>query len=261
MPGSAQITQRRLAGRRIFLTGAASGIGRACAERLAAEDAFVAVTDRDLRAAQAVADAIIERGGRALALVADVADEGSVSDAVARMAQEAGGLDAVVTCAGILHATPCHEMALELWELTLRVNLTGTFLAVRECLPYLLDAGGGSVVTIGSVAAMVAGGYSVSYDASKGAVLQFTRAIGAEYAGRGIRANCICPGAVTTNLKRTSAEVLGALAGKGAKWVQPPMDRHADPIELAGAVAFLCSDDSSFMTGSAVIVDGGFTAV
>jgi 3-oxoacyl-[acyl-carrier protein] reductase len=152
-------------------------------------------------------------------------------------------------------------MALELWELTLRVNLTGTFLAVRECIPHLLDAGGGSVVTIGSVASIVAGGYSSSYDASKGGVLQFTRAVGAEYAERGIRANCICPGAVTTNLKRTSAEVAGPPTGQPAKWVVAPMDRHADPAELAAVVAFMCCDDSSFMTGSAVMVDGGLSAV
>jgi 3-oxoacyl-[acyl-carrier protein] reductase len=210
---------------------------------------------------QAVAHGIAQTGGRALALVADVSDESSVSDAVARAVQTAGGLDAVVTCAGVLHAAPTHEMALELWELTLRVNLTGTFLAVRECIPHLLDAGGGSVVTIGSVASIVAGGYSSSYDASKGGVLQFTRAVGAEYAERGIRANCICPGAVTTNLKRTSAEVVGPPTGQPAKWVVAPMDRHADPAELAAVVAFMCSDDSSFMTGSAVMVDGGLSAV
>jgi NAD(P)-dependent dehydrogenase (short-subunit alcohol dehydrogenase family) len=257
----AQSISGRLTGRRIFLTGGASGIGRATAERLAAERAFVTVTDRDREAAEAVAGAIRQQGGRALALVADVSDERSVSDAVARAAHEAGGLDAVVTCAGVLHAAPTEQTSLELWQLTLRVNLTGTFLAVRECIPHLLDAGGGSVVTIGSVASLVAGGYASSYDASKGAVLQFTRAVGVEYADRGIRANCVCPGAVATNLKRTSAEVVGPLKGQPAKYVQAPMDRHADPAELAAVVAFLCSDDSTFMTGSAVVVDGGLTAV
>jgi NAD(P)-dependent dehydrogenase (short-subunit alcohol dehydrogenase family) len=251
----------RLDGRRVFLTGAGSGIGRASAERLAAEGAFVTVTDRDLAVAEAAAQAITAQGGHALACNADVTDERSVAGAVAGAVQAGGGLDAVVTCAGVLHSTATEQTSLELWELTLRVNLTGTFLAVRECLPHLLEAGGGSVVTIGSVASLVAGGYASSYDASKGAVLQFTRAVGAEYAGRGIRANCICPGAVTTNLKRTSAEVVGPGSGQPGQWTEAPMRRHAQPSELAAVVAFLVSDDSSFMTSSAVMVDGGFTAV
>jgi NAD(P)-dependent dehydrogenase (short-subunit alcohol dehydrogenase family) len=258
---AAPTISKRLAGRRVFLTGAGSGIGLASAERLAAEGAFVAVTDRDRAAAQAAAAAIAGRGGRALGFAVDVADERSVADAVALAADALGGLDAVVTCAGILHSAPTEETSLELWELTLRVNLTGTFLAVRECIPHLLDAGGGTVVTIGSVASLVAGGYAASYDASKGGVLQFTRAVGAEYAARGIRANCICPGAVTTNLKRTSAKVVGPSSGQPGKWTEAPIGRHAEASELASVVAFLCSDDSSFMTGSAVAVDGGFTAV
>jgi NAD(P)-dependent dehydrogenase (short-subunit alcohol dehydrogenase family) len=250
----------RLAGRRAFITGAGSGIGRACAQRLAAEGAFVAVSDRDVDAAKATAR-LAEGDGGALPLVADVADEGSIAEAVALAADEAGGLDAVVTCAGVLGSAPTHETPLELWERVLDVNLTGTFLAVRQCLPHLLEAGGGSIVTIGSVASVVAGGYAACYDASKGAVLQFTRAIGAEYAHRGIRANCVCPGAVKTGLKATSAEVLGPPLGAHATWAEAPMSRHADSGELAAVVAFLCSEDSSFMTGSAVMVDGGFTAV
>jgi NAD(P)-dependent dehydrogenase (short-subunit alcohol dehydrogenase family) len=254
-------SHNRLAGRRVFLTGGGSGIGLASARRLAAEGAFVAVTDRDENAAVAAAEGIAEDGGRALGLGADVTDERSVSEAVARAADAAGGLDTVVTSAGLLQAIPTHEMSLEQWELMLRVNLTGTFLAVRHCLPRLLDAGGGSIVTIGSVASFVAGGYASSYDASKGGVLQFTRALAAEYAGRGIRANCVCPGAVRTNLKATSAQVVGPAAHTAPKWAQAPIDRHADPAELAAAVAFLCSDDASFITGSALVADGGFTAI
>ena len=255
------MTHQRLQRRRAFVTGGGSGIGLASAWRLAAEGAFVAVTDRDGDAARAAAEGIARAGGRAAGLVADVTDERSVANAVARAAEIAGGLDTVVACAGLLHATPTDELSLELWEVTLRVNLTGTFLAVRHCLPHLLDAGGGSIVTIGSVASLVAGGYASCYDASKGGVLQFTRALGAEYADRGIRANCVCPGAVTTNLKATSAAVVGASTFTPPSRVEAPMRRHADPAELAAVVAFLCADDSSFMTGSAVIVDGGFTAV
>jgi NAD(P)-dependent dehydrogenase (short-subunit alcohol dehydrogenase family) len=250
-------SNQRLSGRRVFLTGAGSGIGRACALRLAAEGAFVAVSDREPEAAQATTE-LVPNG---VALVADVTSEESVSAAVAEAAEAGGGLDAVVTCAGVLQSAATHETPLELWDLVLDVNLTGTFLAVRACLPHLLAAGGGSVVTVGSIASVVAGGYAACYDASKGAVLQFTRAVGAEYAHRGIRANCVCPGAVTTGLKATSTEVTGPLRSAHATWAEAPMSRHADPAELAAVVAFLCADDSSFMTGSAVMVDGGFTAV
>jgi NAD(P)-dependent dehydrogenase (short-subunit alcohol dehydrogenase family) len=157
-------------------------------------------------------------------------------------------------------------MGLDLWNLTLRVNLTGTFLVVRDGLAHLLAAGGGAIVTIGSIASVVAGGYSSSYDASKGGVLQLTRAVAAEYADRGIRANCVLPGAVSTNLKAHSEESVGPRAGTGTrpsppKRVDVPMNRHADPSEIAAVVSFLCSDDASFLTGGAVPVDGGHTAV
>jgi NAD(P)-dependent dehydrogenase (short-subunit alcohol dehydrogenase family) len=256
----------RLAGRRAFVSGAGSGIGRSAALRLAAEGADVAVADLRPALADEVASVITDAGGRAIAIEADVASEQSVVDAVAVAADRFGGLDALVTCAGILHAGPTHETDLELWELTLRVNLTGTFLVLRHGIPHLLDAGGGAIVTIGSVASLVAGGYSSSYDASKGGVLQLTRAIAVEYADRGIRANCVCPGAVTTSLKAHSEAAVGTRPGTGTrpsppKRVDVPMSRHADPMEIAAVVAFLCSHDASFLTGAAVPVDGGHTAV
>ena len=244
-------SNQRLSGRRVFVTGAGSGIGRACASRSLATTNAPSAARRDAPAVP----------GAALAVVADVTSEQSVADAVAQAADACGGLDTVVTCAGVLQSAATHETPLELWDLVLGVNLTGTFLAVRECLPHLLAAGGGSVVTIGSIASVVAGGYAACYDASKGAVLQFTRAVGAEYAHRGIRANCVCPGAVATGLKATSAAVTGPLRSQHATWAEAPISRHADPAEIAAVVAFLCADDSSFMTGSAVMVDGGFTAV
>ena len=259
-------TEARLAGRRAFVSGAGSGIGSAVALRLAAEGAAVAVADVRGELAESVAGMIVAAGGSALAVKVDVADEPSVVGAIKTAVDELGGLDCLATCAGILHAGPTHELDLALWELTLRVNLTGTFLVLRHGIPHLLDAGGGSIVTIGSVASLVAGGWSSSYDASKGGVLQLTRALAVEYAEHGIRANCVCPGAVTTNLKANSEDTVGPRAGTGArpsppKRVQVPIGRHADPAEIAAVVAFLCSDDASFLTGAAVPVDGGHTAV
>jgi NAD(P)-dependent dehydrogenase (short-subunit alcohol dehydrogenase family) len=258
---SAPTGHSRLEGRRAIVTGAGSGIGRACAERLADEGAAVAVCDLRPALADEVAGAIIGRGGVAISVTADVGSEGSVELAIARTAAELGGLDLIVTAAGILQASATHEMSMELWDTMIRVNLTGTFLPIRYGLPHLLEAGGGSIVTIGSIASTVAGGYAACYDASKGGVLQLTRAVGVEYADRNIRANCVCPGHVATNLRAHSIEALGAITAAGTSRTTAPMARKADPSELAGAVAFLASADASFITGAALMVDGGFTAV
>ncbi|MDT3446907.1 MULTISPECIES: SDR family NAD(P)-dependent oxidoreductase [unclassified Pseudofrankia] len=251
----------RLVGRRVLVTGGGSGIGRASVLRLAAEGAAVAVTDLRAESAEAAAEEVARGGGHAVGLPADVADEQSVAAAVRAAAGQFGGLDTVVACAGLLHSAATHETSLDLWEFMLRVNLTGTFLTVKHCLPHLLTAGGGSIVTVGSVASLVAGGWASCYDASKGGVLQFTRAVGAEYADRGIRANCVCPGHIGTNLRAHSTAAVGPPATPPVSRVTAPMNRRADPAEVAGVIAFLCSDDSSFMTSSAVMVDGGFTAV
>jgi 3-oxoacyl-[acyl-carrier protein] reductase len=255
------LTAQRLIGRRALVTGGGSGIGRACAERLAAEGATVAVCDLRPERAAEVVEAITASDGSAFAIGTDVGDDQSVAAAVEHVVAQFGGLDTIVTAAGVLPSAPTHEMDLELWHTVLRVNLTGTFLPIRFGLPHLLAGGGGSIVTIGSVASVVAGGWASCYDAAKGGVLQLTRAVGVEYADRNIRANCVCPGAVSTRLREHSLESLGAPAGPTASRVTAPMARRADPGEIAGAVAFLCSDDSSFMTATVLMVDGGFTAV
>jgi NAD(P)-dependent dehydrogenase (short-subunit alcohol dehydrogenase family) len=253
----------RLAGRRALVSGAGSGIGRATANRLAVDGAAVLVLDVRREAAEEVASEIEGHGGRAVALAADVGDEQAVAAAIEEGVSALGGLDTVAACAGITAAGATHELELSTWETILRVNLTGTFLTLKHALPHLM-AGGGAIVTIGSTASLVAAGRTSVYDASKGGVLQLTRAVAVEYVDHGIRANCVCPGFVASNLAANSRE-LTAL-GTDARSAPPdrlriPMSRAADPSEIAAAVAFLCSDDASFMTGAAIPVDGGYTAI
>lgn len=253
----------RLDGRRALVTGGGSGIGRASAVRMAAEGARVFVTDvRDGLAREAAA----EVGGSWAHC--DVASEGDVADATARAADALGGIDVLVAAAGIATPGLVHELSLEDWDLVLRVNLTGMFLSAKHAIPHMLDAGRGSIVTIGSVSSVVigAGGSAASYKASKGGVLQLTRALAVDYAANDIRANCVCPGAVATNLGRHSAELRPALATAAPSppvkiTIEAPIHRRADPSEIASVVAFLASDDASFITGAAVMADGGYTAI
>jgi NAD(P)-dependent dehydrogenase (short-subunit alcohol dehydrogenase family) len=254
-----------LSGRRAILTGAGSGIGEACAHMLAAQGADVAVLDIRADAVERVVAELTAGGARAVGAECDVASEDSVAAAVATASGALGGLDAVVACAGITRTGETDALPLDEWETMIRINLTGAFLTLKHTLGALVAAGGGAVVTIGSVASLVAAGRASSYDASKGGVLQLTKAIAAEYADRNIRANCVCPGLVGTALAENSQSLYGSFdTGAGpatARRTRPPIARAADPREIASVVAFLCSDASSFMTGAAVPVDGGFTAV
>jgi NAD(P)-dependent dehydrogenase (short-subunit alcohol dehydrogenase family) len=256
----------RLAGGRALVTGGGSGIGRAVAIRLARDGACVGVVDVRAAAAAAVAAEIVAQGGTAMPVTCDVGDEGSVEAAVGAVADAFGGLDTLVTSAGVALGGSTHETGLSMWEQIMRINLTGTFLTIKHTVPHMLAAGGGSFVTIGSVGSLVAAGRSSAYDASKGGVLQLTRAVAVEYVDDGIRANCVCPGIVATDLDAHSATIAPASAPVStyrapAERVEVPMNRRADPAEIAAVVTFLCSADASFMTGAAVAVDGGFTAI
>lgn len=248
-------------GRRVVVTGAGSGIGRSVAARLREEGASVVamdlVPDQDHAAAPNADDGLLPVG-------CDVRDESSVAAAFATAVDFLGGIDGLVTCAGVTDGSPTTEMTLQSWETVLGVNLTGTFLCVRAALPSLLAGEAPAIVTVGSVGSLVAAGRSAAYDASKGGVLALTRGLAAEYADRGLRANCVCPGLVDTGLAGNSSARVGldpeARTGVPGR-VVPPIRRAAAPTEIADVVTFLLSTRASFVTGAAYAADGGYSAV
>ncbi|HHW1763917.1 TPA: SDR family NAD(P)-dependent oxidoreductase [Pseudomonas aeruginosa] len=233
---------QRLRNRRIVITGAASGIGQATARLFAAEGAALTLLDRNGPALQALA-----RDIQAQAFEADICDEGSVERAVTQGAAAMGGIDGVVNAAGVMLRGSVLEIDLAQWRRVLEINLTGTYIVVRCCLPWLKQAPHASIVNLGSGQSLLPNTPNrTAYSASKGGVLNLTRALAAELAPT-IRANTVCPGLVDTPM----AEGVQGNVGNYA------LRRLAQPEEIARAILYLTSDESSYVTGAALAVDGG----
>ena len=242
----------------MLVSGGGSGIGRASALRLASEGARVVVADVDGAAAEATAGQVREAGGHAVAVTCDVTSPDAVKAAVAVAVAQTGKLHALVNCAGIGHFRRTTEETLESWNRILNVNLTGNFLLCREVIPHLLDTKGAIVLTA-SVAGLKSHPYAAAYCASKGGVVMLVRALAVEYGRKGVRVNAVCPGRVETPLLGSFRLPEGA-SPKALMRLMPLREEGGTPAEIANLIAFLASDESSYMTGQSLLIDGGITA-
>jgi meso-butanediol dehydrogenase / (S,S)-butanediol dehydrogenase / diacetyl reductase len=244
-----------------IVTGGASGIGLATAERLAREGARVAIVDR--ADPETAAKAIVAAGGEAWGIRTDVSDEGDVRAMVDEVLSRAQRVDGLVNAAGISSPRPItiDEATMAEWHELCAVNLTGTFLCCRAVIPAMRRGGGGAIVNIASELGLVGSPRSAMYGATKGAVVQLTRALAVDHAPDHIRVNCVCPGPVDTPLLRRSVSRAPDPEAKlRAEMSSTLLGRLGRPEEIASVIRFLLSDDASFVTGSIVVADGGVTA-
>jgi NAD(P)-dependent dehydrogenase (short-subunit alcohol dehydrogenase family) len=252
------------------VTGGGSGLGRAIAEALAAAGAPVAVVDLLPEGGRETAARIAAAGGRSVYLEADVSRWEDVDRAVGEAVRALGPLGILVNAAGVLDGyEPADRMRPALWERVLAIDLTGTFWGCRRALAELLPAGRGRIVNIASVAGLVGSGGGPAYTAAKHGVVGLTRQLAIAYAGRGVTVNAVCPGAIQTGLRANSARILGGDAppmtgGVGASDAAvravTPAGRRGTAAEVAAAALFLASEAAAYVTGHALVVDGGWTA-
>jgi NAD(P)-dependent dehydrogenase (short-subunit alcohol dehydrogenase family) len=251
----------RVAGKAAIVTGAGTGIGRAIALALAREGAKVAVAGRRREKLEEAAQAIRQAGGEALVTVCDVSSEADSYRAVKDAEEAFGHVNVLVNNAGALSVSTVESISVEEWDRLMATNLKGPFLMSRAVLPAMRQAGGGAIVNVGSVLGLVAMKDRAAYCASKGGVTMLTKAMALDHAQEKIRVNCICPAIVETDLIRElfSKSEEGRRA-RDTRLATLPLGKFGKPDDIAELAVFLASEESSWMTGTAIPVDGGLTA-
>lgn len=251
----------RLEGKVALITGGGTGIGRAIALAFAREGAKLAVAGRRKEKLNETIREMEKQGGQGLAIVCDVAKAKDAAHAVRETVKNFGRLNVLVNNAGVLHASTIEGIAEEEWDRLMTINLKGPFLMCRAALPEFRKAGGGAIINVGSVLGLVAMKDRAAYCASKGGVTLLTKAMALDHAHENIRSNCICPSIVETELVQGlfSASQEGKALRK-ARIGQIPLGRMGRPEDVAELAVFLASDESSWLTGAAIPLDGGLSA-
>jgi NAD(P)-dependent dehydrogenase (short-subunit alcohol dehydrogenase family) len=251
----------RLKDKVAIITGAASGIGRATAIRFAAEGAALVLNDIDARALQDVIGGLGGKQGRAVA--GDISQEATAIALAAEASSAFGRIDILVNNAGVHFLKDITDMTVAEWDRLMDINLKSMFLCCKHVIPHMLARRSGSIVNLASISAFIGqemdGASTVAYNITKAGALQLTKSLATRYAADGIRVNCVCPGNVETNIiKRGSREEAAQFWQMASR--AEPMGRNAQPEEIANAILYLASDESSFVTGCPLIVDGGYLA-
>jgi NAD(P)-dependent dehydrogenase (short-subunit alcohol dehydrogenase family) len=251
----------RLSGKRAIVTGAASGIGRASARLFARQGAAVVAIDRAEDGLAETVAMIVEAGGRAMAVSADVGDEDAVSGFINTCVESYGGLEVIYANAGVSGGrVPLAEQTVELWQDILRVNLIGPFLCIKHGAPIMAAAGRGSIICTASVAALRANAGGPPYAASKAGVVSLVQTMANEFFATGVRFNAICPGLIETGMTKPTFDRARARGTDGKIGQLNPTRRNGEPEEIANMALFLASDEASYVNGQAFAVDGGLSS-
>jgi NAD(P)-dependent dehydrogenase (short-subunit alcohol dehydrogenase family) len=251
----------RLASKVAFITGAGSGIGRACAELFAQQGAKVVLSGRRAEPLAAAVKQITEAGGDAISVLCDVTDSAQITRALQSAVDKFGSLNTIVNNAGVLFRGNAEQTPEAAWDELIDINLKGTFLVSRAALEFLRCASGGSIINIGSVYGIVGSKQRAAYAASKGGVTMLTRAMAMDHAHENIRVNCICPSLVETEMARQLfANAPNPEEARRQRVSSIPMGRTGTPQEIAYLAAYLASDESAWVTGAALPIDGGEAA-